>query len=292
MSIRFRVAVHGFNAAERNVLEVFFRLASARSAGYVAAPSLADCDFVIADADDNESLHAVDASGRVGDTVFVGLSLPPPGALAGVTRPIDPMQLLASLDLAVARRGLLSRAAPASGTARQAQSSARARQQAHQREVLDFRNSTGFSNSVLTDEDRKLDAVLVVDDSPIARRFLHTRLGRLGYDVHSAESGEEALEMIAQQSFTFVFMDVALGDGMDGFEACRRIKRRPWPIGHAPAVFMVTGRTSAIDRIRGQLAGCDAYLTKPLVEDELHRVLAGHDDAFERVFEPTAPPVD
>ena len=40
---------------------------------------------------------------------------------------------------------------------------------------------------------------------------------------------------------------------------------------------MLTSKASAIDRIRGTLAGCDAYLTKPLIEDELVRVISTHD---------------
>jgi two-component system, cell cycle response regulator len=40
------------------------------------------------------------------------------------------------------------------------------------------------------------------------------------------------------------------------------------PGGIAPAVLLVTGLSGSMDRVRGDLAGCDAYLTKPLMEDE------------------------
>jgi len=55
----------------------------------------------------------------------------------------------------------------------------------------------------------------------------------------------------------------------DGFAVCQHIKQRKTHPGDiAPAVVMVTGLSGSMDRIRGDLAGCDAYLTKPLMEAE------------------------
>jgi two-component system, cell cycle response regulator len=51
---------------------------------------------------------------------------------------------------------------------------------------------------------------------------------------------------------------------------------------------MLTSRGGTIDKIRGTLAGCDAYLTKPLNETELIKVLAKHDTSIERGFRSTA----
>lgn len=285
----FRVGVSGFTAAERNALEVFFRLASARSPRYDACTELSRADFVLVDGDDDEAIER--ARHRLADALVIGVSLPPRGVMAALSRPLDPLAVMARLDQCVARRDELGVSAlPGPGTkkARPAVPSAMARQGARHDTVQDFRASTGFSNSVLADGDLRLDEVLVVDDSPIARRYLQARLERLGYHVSCADSGEEALELVASRRFGFVFLDVAMS-GMDGFEACRRIKQQPWPIGRCPAVVMVTGRTGAVDRIRGTLAGCEAYLTKPLAEEELVKVLAKHDHVFDRVFEPTVP---
>jgi DNA-binding response OmpR family regulator len=157
--------------------------------------------------------------------------------------------------------------------------------------------SGDFSNSVLLGGeggDGMFDHVLVVDDSEIARRFLQMKLQRLGYTVHTAADGRTALELVAARRYAFVFLDVAM-NGMDGFEACQQIKHMAWPLDQrlmrGPVIIMVTARSSAVDRIRGTLAGCDAYLTKPLNEDELIATLSKYDDSFERVFENTVPPL-
>jgi two-component system cell cycle response regulator len=56
---------------------------------------------------------------------------------------------------------------------------------------------------------------------------------------------------------------------MYGLALCQHIKRRTaHPGDMAPAVVLVTGLSGAMDRVRGDLAGCDAYLTKPLMEAE------------------------
>ncbi|MBC7955626.1 MAG: response regulator, partial [Cytophagales bacterium] len=113
--------------------------------------------------------------------------------------------------------------------------------------------------------------VLVVDDSRVALKFLQTRLQGLGYRVHLAMGAEQAQERLASQAFSIVFLDVVLGPqgGMDGLALCQHIKRRKAHPGDlAPAVVLVTGLSGAMDRVRGDLAGCDAYLTKPLMEDE------------------------
>ncbi len=68
-----------------------------------------------------------------------------------------------------------------------------------------------------------------------------------------------------------VFLDVGLGPegSVDGFPICQHIKQRQeHPGGIAPAVLMVTGRSGSMDRVRGDLAGCDASLTQPLMGDE------------------------
>ncbi len=111
--------------------------------------------------------------------------------------------------------------------------------------------------------------VLVVDGSTIARKFLMQRLDALGYAVRGVDSGEAALAMIEREAFAIVFTEFVLAprDGIDGLGLCQAIKRRTdHPRGVVPAVVMVTRRAGSSDRVRGSLAGCDAYLTKPLAE--------------------------
>ena len=115
--------------------------------------------------------------------------------------------------------------------------------------------------------------ILVVDDSEVAQRFMANCLGLFGYDVHRAFSGEEALSRVAAEPYAFVFMDVNM-PGIDGYQACKLIKKRPYPVGRsAPVVVMLTSRGGVIDKVRGTLSYCDAYLTKPLQLDALVRIL-------------------
>ena len=134
--------------------------------------------------------------------------------------------------------------------------------------------------------DRK--KILLVDDSSTVLLMERMILSKSDYEVVTAKDGQEGVEKALAERPDLILMDVVM-PRMDGFEACRRIKQQPWPIGRCPAVVMVTGRTGAVDRIRGTLAGCEAYLTKPLAEEELVKVLAQHDHVFDRVFEPTVP---
>jgi two-component system, cell cycle response regulator len=119
----------------------------------------------------------------------------------------------------------------------------------------------------------KLDHILIVDDSDVALRFMASRLHRFGFEVHLARSGEEAIQRVSKRHFEFVFLDVMM-EGLDGFQTCKAIKRHTYPAQRpAPTVVMVTSRGTMIDKLRGTMAGCDAYLTKPLREDELLKVV-------------------
>jgi two-component system, cell cycle response regulator len=126
--------------------------------------------------------------------------------------------------------------------------------------------------------------VLVVEDSAIARKFLQQRLERLGYRVQTASSGEDALDVLDSRWFPIVFLDVALGPpgSVDGLHVCQSIKQRAAKPGGAPtSVVLVTSASTSSDRVRGSLAGCDAYLTKPLMEREFMAALKQVDPAFE-----------
>lgn len=115
----------------------------------------------------------------------------------------------------------------------------------------------------------KCSSVLVVDDSIAVRTQLRSLLERRGLDVTEADSAEAALKAAAASSYCCILMDVLM-PGIDGYEACRLIKAR----SRTQAVVMLTSRTSPFDRIRGKMAGCDAYLTKPVDPDQLHKTVS------------------
>lgn len=114
--------------------------------------------------------------------------------------------------------------------------------------------------------------VLVVDDSMAVRNHLTHVLTSYGYDVTAVESGEAGVMAAGASKFACVLMDVLM-PGIDGYDACRRIKSTGKA---APPVVMLTSKSSPFDKIRGKMAGCDAYLTKPVSKSHLMEVLAQH----------------
>ncbi|MEX8520279.1 MAG: PleD family two-component system response regulator [Leptothrix sp. (in: b-proteobacteria)] len=290
MSVSRRVALVGFSAFEREMLEACFRLAGARTPVYTVTPTAEQCDLIIADADQTSAVHAVSSLGRLHDTLFIGATRTP-GAPAGrLPRPIDALQVQRALDAIVQRRAERAQDAGRHRSERRnARPSGRALQQAQEHIGLeDFHSSSGFSNSVLIEGDLKLDTVLVVSDSRAEQRMLRELLGKLGYSTEAVRNGEEALQHCQANYRRFVFLGVGM-TGLDAFQTCRRLKQCAYLWLMVPTVVIMASQPSAIDRIRATFAGCDAYLGQPLLDDELMHLLTTHDATFERGFEPTAP---
>ena len=108
--------------------------------------------------------------------------------------------------------------------------------------------------------------VLVVDDSPGTLGMLNAALEAAGYTVLLAQSGAAALALMERVTPDIVLMDAVM-PGMDGFEACQRLKRSRMNAG-VPVVFM-TGLTETEHVVRALDAGGVDYLTKPVAPAEL-----------------------
>jgi DNA-binding response OmpR family regulator/DNA-binding CsgD family transcriptional regulator len=110
------------------------------------------------------------------------------------------------------------------------------------------------------------DIVLVVDDSPDTLRMLTDAIEDSGKTVLVAREGRQALSMIEKVKPDVILMD-AIMPGMDGFEACRRLKQNK-ALAHVPIIFM-TGLSETGDIIKGLEAGGVDYVTKPIDPEEL-----------------------
>src|SRR5881394_1644981 len=105
--------------------------------------------------------------------------------------------------------------------------------------------------------------ILVVDDVPANVKLLEARLSAEYFDVMTACSGAQAIEICARAECDIILLDVMMPD-MDGFEVCRALKSNP--ATHFIPVVMVTALDSPADRVRGLEAGADDFLTKPVAD--------------------------
>lgn len=103
--------------------------------------------------------------------------------------------------------------------------------------------------------------VLVVDDIVANVKLLEARLKAEYFEVLTATSGFEALDIAGKTECDIIILDVMM-PGLDGFETCRRLKADP-RTAHIPVV-MVTALDQPSDRVTGLQAGADDFLTKPI----------------------------
>lgn len=108
--------------------------------------------------------------------------------------------------------------------------------------------------------------VLIVDDIPTNVRLLEARLTAEYFEVLTANSGTEALEICETTEVDIILLDVMM-PVMDGFEVCRRLKSNP-KTHHVP-VLMITALDQPSDRVKGLEAGADDFLTKPVDDMQL-----------------------
>ena len=108
--------------------------------------------------------------------------------------------------------------------------------------------------------------VLLVDDYPDAREMYSEYLRFSGFDVVEASNGEEALARAIETTPDIILMDLSL-PLMDGWEATRRLKKDARTA--AIPVVALTGHALAGMFEGAKLAGCDGFVTKPCLPEDL-----------------------
>lgn len=108
--------------------------------------------------------------------------------------------------------------------------------------------------------------VLVVDDSPTERFFLTDLLRKNGYEVITAENGEQGVALAKSEQPDLVLMDVVM-PGLNGFQATRQLSRDP--ATQKIPVIMCTTKDQETDRVWGMRQGAVEYVVKPVVAEEL-----------------------
>src|SRR3569833_2529511 len=112
--------------------------------------------------------------------------------------------------------------------------------------------------------------VLVVDDVADNRDILVRRLARRGFDAIEASGGRQALELIAEQSFDVILLNIMMPD-MSGNDVLREIRRTHSDI-ELP-VIMVSAKSQSEDVVESLSVGANDYVTKPIdFTDALARI--------------------
>ncbi len=112
-----------------------------------------------------------------------------------------------------------------------------------------------------TNKPRRVFRILVVEDQRALRLVMARLLGKLGHEVEVAETGDQAIEMLARFTPEIIFSDISM-PGMNGYELVRILRQRP----DTSSAFIValTGSGTEIDRKSALDSGFDEHLTKPV----------------------------
>ncbi len=250
------VGVLGFDVQEFRLISNVLKITAWRPQGsYEIGSDAGNCDVLIVNADDASSSSLAREQGA---QLLVCSTEPSPSiGHPYCLRPLSPVKLLAVLDQLVLDKQLQEPANQIFSGKRNSVTP----------EADDFDRLLEASKYIGSPRFRR---ALVVDDSPTVRKQLELELKASNIYVDAAETGEIGLELIEKNYYDLIFLDVML-PGTDGYQVCKHIKRNP-ALKQTPVV-MLTSKSSPFDRVRGSLAGCDTYLTKPVDYEQFRQVL-------------------
>lgn len=118
--------------------------------------------------------------------------------------------------------------------------------------------------------------VLVLDGDDAAREQLCTLLTAFGFRTHPVQSTMQAVRMLVAKRYAAAFLNIIF-DGSAApaaHDLCSRVKAPPPHADDAPcALIIVTGAARPVERVRAELAGCDAFLLKPVSRGSVAQAL-------------------
>jgi len=266
----FQVAMIGISESERNILRNIFKLSQYRNYTYAVAVPGELTDILIVDADDPQSMaewrRAKGGSSGGGasfrsniPTIMVTKEEPPDSILHYIRRPFVASRVINVLDHLANKelQGDHERIIGVDPT---------------QKLAAEPVKPTGDGPVKVADAASETPALtaLVVDDSAPVRKQIELELKMFGIHVDTAETGEQAIEYINKNYYNLVFLDVVL-PGIDGYHLCKMFKKDK--AKKKIPVIMLTSKSSPFDRVKGALAGCDTYLTKPVKQETFQKTV-------------------
>lgn len=258
----FRVGIMGFTKSDVRLLRSIFSLSTTRDRSYEVTELNADSaiDMLMVGAENElamaklRSTYSNAAGGPRLPTVLVGKNSDSNPDYYHITLPLRGMRVLNTLDQLTIKEFnfipelVIGKEDKSPQLSEKMLSKVLPKQATDAREIL----------------------MLVVDDSEPVRKQLEIQLNMLSVRTDLAESAERAMELIRQRRYACIFLDVVM-PGADGYTVCKAVKKDP-RLKHTP-VIMLTGKSSPFDRIKGKLAGCNAYLTKPVEHEAFTKII-------------------
>lgn len=108
------------------------------------------------------------------------------------------------------------------------------------------------------------EKILIVEDDSDIIDLIEIHLNDLGYDLDRAEDGETGLNMIRENDYALVILDLMLPK-LDGLEVCKRAREADKQL----PIVMLTSKSEELDKVLGLELGADDYITKPFSVREL-----------------------
>ncbi len=119
--------------------------------------------------------------------------------------------------------------------------------------------------------------ILIVEDNMVNQIVASEILEQAGYQIATADNGQEGVDMLAQQAFDLVLMDCQM-PVLDGFAATRKIRENEGTIAESGnsklPIIALTANALKGDRERCLAAGMDAYITKPIDPEALYSLIS------------------
>lgn len=131
--------------------------------------------------------------------------------------------------------------------------------------IFPLKNKIIASTQNKTTERKAKNRILVVEDNFIAQTVAKTLLSGMDCQVDVASCGADALTYYEQNNYDLIFMDLGLGEGMDGYEVTRHIRSKDDTTRHIP-IIALTAHGGDEGKQRCLEAGMDAVITKPLTQ--------------------------
>ncbi len=239
MSITLSISLIGFGTKDEERLLKVLDYSANRDRTYTLGE---EPDIILVNGEDSEAMASAEAQARERPAAIVTVApRPPEGVGYHIAPPLITSRVLRVLDKVVV---------PEPESAKEEAS----------------------SDAPQKSEEPPRYRALVVDDSLAMREALKQELSELPVPlaIDFAEDGEKALELVESGDYDLIFLDIVM-PGIDGYEVCKTIRQDP-RYKKTPIV-MLSGKTSPLDEVKGILAGCNTYLTKPIAHNEFQEVI-------------------